>query len=141
MAAASPAERPDPLSLGLSDEEITAQVARGEYLYRSQDCRSCHSVNGSWRREAPTWKGIYNQSVTLNDGTIVMRDYRYLRRAIRHPHEQIVSGYYASMSAYPQLSADDVDALLWYIWSLRDVETDAAEPAATAPATPPNPTP
>ncbi|MEM6749626.1 MAG: cytochrome c [Planctomycetota bacterium] len=120
-----PEERPDPFSLGYSPEQVERAVARGAELYKRHACNACHRVDGVDAVEAPSWNGIFGQPAKLADGTTVVRDYRYLRRAIRRPHEQIVLPYGASMSSYPQLTPEDVDALLWYIWSLRDPETDA----------------
>ncbi|MEM7680735.1 MAG: cytochrome c [Planctomycetota bacterium] len=137
-----PAERPDPFSLGYTGEQVDRAVARGAELYVRNACNTCHSVDGVDGVAGPSWKGIYGQEVKLSDGTTRLRDYRYLRQSITDPHSQIVLNYGASMSSYPRLTPEDIDALLWYIWSLRDIETDTGtappsrgDPAQTAAAT------
>ena len=78
-------------------------------------CGSCHSVDGS-RREGPTWEGLAATSVPLDDGSIVVADQDYLRRAIEQPSIEVQQGY-------PPMPAQDltdaqVEALVDYIEGL-----------------------
>ena len=78
-------------------------------------CGSCHSVDGS-RREGPTWEGLAGASVPLDDGSIVVADQDYLRRAIDQPSIEVRQGY-------PPMPAQDltdaqVEELVDYIEGL-----------------------
>lgn len=78
-------------------------------------CASCHSVSGA-RSEGPTWKGLAGSEVLLQDGTTVVADETYIRRAIEDPAAQVPQGF--NPMPEQQLSPDQVDQLVQYIQSL-----------------------
>ncbi|MCB1039312.1 MAG: cytochrome c [Acidimicrobiales bacterium] len=80
-------------------------------------CSSCHTTDGQ-RSEGPTWKGLAGSTVTLADGSTVVADDAYLRRAITDPAADVVTGYTASM---PTIEVTDAQlaALVAFIDSLR----------------------
>ena len=78
-------------------------------------CASCHSVDGT-RREGPTWQGLAGSDVTLDDGTVVVADRDYLRRAITDPGSQVPLGF--GPMPTQQLTPEQVDALANYIAGL-----------------------
>ena len=92
-------------------------ASAGEQLYRSRGCNVCHTVSGR-ASIGPTWKGIYGEPVTLDDGTSVTVDDAYLERSIRDPGAQRVEGFSATM---PSLDLNDAEvaSLVAYIRSLR----------------------
>jgi cytochrome c oxidase subunit 2 len=73
-------------------------VSTGEQLSRSRICFTCHSADGS-PLTAPTFKGLYQSRVTLEDGTVVVADDAYLRESILDPNTRIVRGYQPLMPA------------------------------------------
>lgn len=80
-------------------------------------CSSCHTIDGA-RSEGPTWQGLAGSQVQLADGTTVVADDAYFRRAILDPQAQVVAGYPA-MPAVPVTEAQ-ADRLVAYIRSLSD---------------------
>ncbi|MEZ5137813.1 MAG: cytochrome c [Acidimicrobiales bacterium] len=79
-------------------------------------CTSCHTSDGR-RSEGPTWEGLAGSTVTLADGTTVVADDAYLRRAITDPQAEIVAGYAPGMPQQ-EISDEDLDALVAFIQTL-----------------------
>ena len=98
--------RPDPEPIPASEDAT------------SLGCTSCHSVDGS-RSEGPTWEGLAGSTVTLADGSTVVADEAYLRRAITDPQAEVVAGYPAPMPAV-EVSDAQADRLVAYIQGLSD---------------------
>jgi len=102
--------------LELTGAELGAQVAQ------TQGCAGCHSVDGS-QLVGPTWLGLYDSQVTLDDDTTVVADADYLRRSIVETNAEIVKGFPASVmpGIYKDtLSEEQIDALVEYIKSLAE---------------------
>lgn len=78
-------------------------------------CASCHSIDGS-RREGPTWQGLSGSEVTLQDGSTVVADADYLRRAIEDPSSEVPLGF--NPMPTQQLTPQQVDELVNYIAGL-----------------------
>lgn len=100
----------------LAGAELGAEVAK------TQGCIGCHSTDGS-QLVGPSWLGLYDKQVTLEDGTNVQADDEYLRRAILEPNAQIVKGFPANVmpSIYQNtLSEEEIQALIDYIKSLAE---------------------
>ncbi len=97
--------------------EVDPLVQQGQGLYRSLGCLSCHSVDGS-PNVGPTWQGLFGKTETLADGSQVEADADYLIEAIVEPGASVVQGYPNVMPAYPQLTQEELDALVAYIESL-----------------------
>jgi cytochrome c oxidase subunit II len=93
-----------------------SQVDRGEGIARDVGCMSCHST-GTDARLGPGWGGIWGTERLLDDGTSVVVDDAYLRRAITDPDGEIVAGWDPIM---PRLALSDaeLDDVVAY---LRDV--------------------
>lgn len=107
--------------LGPSDAEI-AEIGRG--VAELNGCFKCHSVDGS-PGDGPTWLGVYEETVTLEDGSEVLVDEDYIRQSILDPSSQIVAGFTdvdmpVNFSAV--LSDADLDALVAFIESLSNAE-------------------
>ena len=111
-AAATTAASPS--AGGALDEEAAA----GQKIAQAQ-CLTCHTTDGR-PLVGPTWKGLYESTVELQDGTTVTADEDYLRTAITGPNAQIVKGFPAAMPSFSGvLSEDQVDALVAYIKALK----------------------
>jgi cytochrome c oxidase subunit 2 len=96
-------------------------AARGADLAQQLGCLGCHSVDGT-PRVGPSLKGLFGQSraVTRAGGkATVPADAAYLTRAIREPGEEVVDGYPPVMPPYPQLSDEELQALLTWMESLK----------------------
>ena len=92
-------------------------VEKGKQLAQANGCLSCHSVTGA-PMVGPTWKGLYGQTVELQDGTTVTADEAYLRESIVTPTAKIVKGFPPAMPSFSQLSDEQIQALIAYIKSL-----------------------
>jgi cytochrome c oxidase subunit 2 len=116
---------PDAFEAWLAGQEIEAKppeemtpVERGAALSEEQGCLSCHSVDGS-ELVGPTWLGLFGAERPMEDGSTVMADEEYLRKAIMDPGSHVVAGYPNVMpAAYSFLSDEELDAIVEYIKSL-----------------------
>ncbi|MCB9867625.1 MAG: cytochrome c oxidase subunit II [Phycisphaerales bacterium] len=98
---------------GTAPEQTPADA--GAKLFVKFGCAGCHGVN------APTLAGLYRSQVTLQDGSQVTADERYIRDSILDSTSQVVQGYAPVMPSYrSQVSEVQMMQLLEYIKSLKD---------------------
>jgi cytochrome c oxidase subunit II len=88
----------------------------GQSLAKSNGCVNCHSSDGS-AAVGPTWKGIWGQTVTFDDGTTAVVDAAYIAESIRDPGAHRVKGFAVNMPTLALSDADIAD-LTAYIESL-----------------------
>ena len=89
----------------------------GEILYRNLGCSGCH--DGHTSVHAPSLQGLYGSQVSLNDGTTVPANEKYLRDSILSPNAQIVAGYQPIMPTYQgHIQEEQLMQLISYIKSL-----------------------
>lgn len=96
------------------------QAASGEAIAAAQGCTACHSLDGS-ALTGPTWAGLAGSERTLSDGSTVVADADYLRRAIVDPRAEIVQGFAATIMppGYGEtLSPSEVNQVVTYIQSV-----------------------
>lgn len=96
-------------------------VARGRVLVEVNGCISCHSLDGS-KGVGPTWKGLADSTVTLNDGTTAQADAFFLLSSIIKPDIQIVEGYSAGVmpkNYLDLLTEEQINDILIFIQSLK----------------------
>ncbi|MEO8900183.1 MAG: SCO family protein [Polyangiaceae bacterium] len=87
----------------------------GEALFRAVGCPGCHE-NPSI---APSLRGLYESSVSLEGKPSVTADAAYLSESITAPGANVVSSYLNIMPSYAgELSPTQIDALVGYIRSL-----------------------
>lgn len=90
----------------------------GEQLYKSANCATCHSNDGS-RIVGPSFKGLWEAERNFEDGTNAVADANYLRQSILEPMAKIVATYPPAMPSYQGTLKDfQVDALIEYIKTL-----------------------
>jgi cytochrome c oxidase subunit II len=102
-------------------EAKEAEEPPGEELMEKHGCLGCHSLDGT-PKVGPTFKGLRGRRVTVLTGGVertITADEVYLRRSIREPKADLVKGYPPVMPAYPDLSEDDVKALVEFIEEVR----------------------
>lgn len=93
-------------------------VAAGKKVFESQTCAACH-MQGS-AQIAPSLEGVYGSIQTLADGSRVLADEAYLRRAILEPQAQLVKGYAAAMPPFAgRINEKDLSDLIAYLKSLQ----------------------
>lgn len=94
---------------------------RGQLLFRTQGCASCHSVDEARTAKVgpPLW-GVFGETHQFTDGTSATVDENYLRESILNPNAKIRQGYRAQMNAYQGVLDDEqVMDLIQYIKSLK----------------------
>ncbi len=98
------------------------QLALGKRLYEKKGCVSCHTIDGS-PRVGPSWAGIWGTQVTLADGSTATVDADYVKRSIVTPQAFQRPGFPPSMPSFEgQVTASELDALVAFIASLKDVK-------------------
>jgi cytochrome c oxidase subunit 2 len=117
------------LSGGPRDQSMSA---RGQALFQSFSCHTCHKADGSGR--GPALEGIFGKIVTLQTGQKVLVDENYIRESILTPTLKVVAGYQPVMPTFQgQINEDGLVQLVAYIKSLTPA---AGSPPAAAPAGP-----
>jgi len=91
---------------------------QGKKIFNARNCNTCHSVDGT-RMVGPSFKGLFNSEVELNDGSKVKADENFIRESILEPNKKIVKTYSAMMPSYKGvLSEEELTAVIAYIKSL-----------------------
>jgi cytochrome c oxidase subunit 2 len=99
-----------------SAPKLSPAAEHGRDVARSSGCVACHGADGEGG-VGPRWTGLYPTEVELEDGSTVVADEAYLRRAINDPDADVRAGFAVSMPEN-DLDADDVDAVVAYIEAL-----------------------
>ena len=87
-------------------------------VYRSSQCFTCHSVDGS-AGTGPSWRGLFGRQESFTDNTTGTADENYLRESILNPQAHIVRGFQPVMPTYRgSLRDNQIDALIEYIKTL-----------------------
>jgi mono/diheme cytochrome c family protein len=104
-----------PVSGAISAEE-------GQHLSGLLGCIACHTTNGTvgTAHLAPSWKGLFGTTVTLDDGTTCVADERYIREHILKRTDRHVRGFENSMPSYSGIATDaQIESLILYLKTLR----------------------
>jgi cytochrome c oxidase subunit 2 len=97
--------------------ELSPAGEQGRAVAVRTGCTSCHGEQGEGV-VAPSWQGLFMSEVELEDGSVVVADREYLRRAIVDPEAERVAGYALQMPAY-QPSSIEMEAMLDYLEELK----------------------
>lgn len=101
----------------------------GERAAATQGCLRCHSIDGT-PHIGPTWAGLYDSVVPLATGETVVADPAYITESIMDPMVRLHRGFPPLMPSYlGKIQPAELAAILAYMRSLRDVETQPAAPA------------
>jgi len=100
-------------------------ATQGQRLAQSLGCLACHSVDGS-KGVGPSWQGLYNEPVTLADGSTIKADEGYIKESVLNPGAKIVKGYAAIMPAFTP-SDQELSALIAFIKSKANADADASK--------------
>jgi cytochrome c oxidase subunit 2 len=100
---------------GGGEDKNVPPAKRGEQLFATWQCGTCHSLDGS-RKVGPSLKGIFGKTEELEGGTSVKVDENYLRESILVSNAKVVKGYPAVMPIFQgNLKDPQVDALVAFI--------------------------
>jgi len=89
----------------------------GYRLLEAKECLSCHSIKAD-ADLAPSFKGIYGKTQTLQDGSVITIDDAYLRESIVHPSAKLVHGYDDVMPV-PNATDEEVEQMIRYLKTLK----------------------
>ena len=103
-------------SAGAEEPVLDEAARRGQELARTRGCSACHGADGEGGL-GPAWTGLLGTEVTLADGSTVVADEAYLRRAIVEPDAEIVEGYSVTMPK-TSLTDEEVADLVAYLVAL-----------------------
>jgi cytochrome c oxidase subunit 2 len=107
-----------------SSVSLSADGEAGRSVFQTKGCGSCHGTG-----VGPDLETVYGSEVELDDGTTVVVDDAYLRRAITDPGAQKVDGYDVTMPT-ADLSDEEISQLIAYI---RDLGGDEGSGGGSAP--------
>lgn len=101
------------------DPDIALSPAgnEGRDLARASGCSSCHGKDGQGVT-APTWQGLYQTQVAVNDGATVLADDDYLYQSITEPGALIRDDWSIKMPTN-NLTDDEVASIIAYIKELQ----------------------
>jgi len=108
----------------------------GAKLFSDRGCIMCHRGDNSAR--GPNLAGIYNKPVQLEDGRTVIADENYIRESIMEPGAKIVRGFRPIMPTLQgQISDEELNALVAYVKSIGQTQSEAQPVTATGTGTAP----
>lgn len=91
---------------------------KGEKLYKTQACFTCHSNDGS-KIVGPTFKGLYGITHSVSGKPVVAND-EYIHESIVNPLAKIVDGYPPAMPTYQgRISEEEISQIIEYIKTLK----------------------
>lgn len=106
------------LESGASLADDMPPEKRGEKLFTTRACYTCHDIEGK-RSVGPPLNGIFGKPVVLDGGEQQIVDENYFRESVLNPQASIVAGYQPVMPTYQGILKDrDIDALIAYIKSM-----------------------
>lgn len=94
--------------------------SRGEMLFKSVGCTTCHSVTGE-SRYGPPLNSIFGKEVVVirnGDQTVVTVDRQYLIRSLRDPEMEKVLNYEKKKMPPIDLTQEEIECLVDYIISV-----------------------
>lgn len=96
-----------PAAASAQDKEL---IARGMKVYAEQKCSVCHSIDGKGNAKGPLDSvGLKLSADEIREWMVHPAEMTKKTKATRKP----------AMRAYPKLSAEDLDALVAYMQSLK----------------------
>jgi len=100
-------------------DEITATgvAGEGQQLAESKGCTACHTPDGN-KAAGPSWKGLWESQVTLEDGPTVTADRGYIIESIRQPQAKIRKDSVGQMPK-GDLTNEEIEKVIAYIMTLK----------------------
>jgi len=99
--------------------ELQTPEGRGKTLATANGCLGCHSIKPEPGPSAPSWFGLFGESVYLADGTTVIADEAYLTESIVDPAAKEVEGYSPTIMPSFTFTDEEIADLVAYIESLK----------------------
>lgn len=102
---------------GDPDIALPPEASQGRDLARASGCSSCHGKNGQGVT-APSWQGLYQNEVEIDDDIVVTADEDYLYQSITDPQALIRRDWSIRMPTN-NLTDDEVASIIAYIKELQ----------------------
>jgi cytochrome c oxidase subunit 2 len=107
----------------IADQQATVDidpVLQGQQLVQQYGCTTCHSLDGSIKI-GPSWKDLYESTVTLDDGSTIIADQAYLISSILEPNLYVHKGFPANvMPSFTEiLDQTQIESIVAFIESLK----------------------
>ena len=99
------------------DVALPPEASEGRDLARASGCSSCHGSDGQGVT-APSWQGLYQTEVEIDDGVTVLADEDYLYQSITDPQALVRRDWSIKMPSN-DLSDDEVASIIAYIKELQ----------------------
>ena len=105
------------LARGSGEGSVAEQ---GQSLFNQLGCGNCHpNAINNYNGRAPNLAGIYNNRVSLKDGSVTRADEAYIRESILFPQSKLVAGYDDIMPTFQGLlSEEGMIKVIEYVKSL-----------------------
>lgn len=112
-----------------SEECIPLAGAGGAALFELRGCTACHAVTETGGSEiGPRLYGMFGTQREMDDGSSVLADDNYLRRAIMDPNAEVRAGFQPVMPTLAgSMTEDQINSIIDYIKSLGNEETGTEE--------------
>lgn len=101
-----------------SQGELSA-VQKGEKLFKTQACFTCHSTDGS-RLVGPSFKGLFGRQEQMTDGSALQVDDPYFRESVLNPMAKVVAGYAPAMPTYQgRITEEEIGFIIEFVKTLK----------------------
>ena len=107
----------EPKPVAVVTKTYPGDVAAGRLVTMKNGCVTCHSDDGTIVR-GPSYKGLFNSTVTYTDGTTGVVDEADVRDQLVHPTSRVIETFEPIMPPAKNLSAKDIDDLIAYLHSI-----------------------
>jgi cytochrome c oxidase subunit II len=104
------------LANGGNDIKPMTMEQRGAVAYERLACGNCHEAKDTAR--APSLYGFFGKMRKFKNGSSLVADEAYFRKSLIDPYELINEGYENTMSAYNDVSEEEILNLMAYVKSL-----------------------
>ncbi|MCB9072546.1 MAG: cytochrome c oxidase subunit II [Bdellovibrionaceae bacterium] len=104
---------------GGAPKEMTL-ADKGRAAYAKWACIGCHTLDGS-PSTGPSWKGLWGNERSFNDGGKAVADENYIRESIMDPNKHVVKGFEPNkMPTFKgMISDEDITAIIEFIKTLK----------------------
>lgn len=102
----------------------------GRAVASQRGCFDCHTIDGQ-PHIGPSWAGLYDSYVKLDDGRVVHADEAYLTKSMMDPQADVVAGYKPVMPTYRGILQEPEAAAL--VEFIRSIQTQPFAPSVTLP--------
>lgn len=123
-------QEPEAYAAWLEAEEATTPAQAGRRWVETFGCLQCHGAGATENAPpGPSLAGLYGTRVPLQDGTTVIADENYLRRAIVDPQAHVVAGFQPRMPSFEgEIDPSQLAEIVAYLKSVADASGPIAGP-------------